>query len=110
MRPLLLAVLCLYGCTTLRPVEPGALAAVLAETEVGDRISVRIADGWHEGLTVTASTDTEIEAEVDGASVTIRRDDVVEMKVERDALGKTVGLAIGVGYAILAVVVFFPLY
>lgn len=66
---------------------------------------MRSADGWHEGLTVTAVTDMELEAEVDGASVTIRREDVVEMKVERDALGKTVGLAIGLGYAILGVLV-----
>ena len=103
MRPLLLAVFSLFGCTSLRPVEPGAVSAVIAELQVGDRISVRTANGWHEKLTVTALTDTELEAAAGGAPLAIRRDDVLEMSVQRDALGKTVGLAIGIGYAILGV-------
>ena len=98
MRPLLLAVFCLYGCTSLRPVEPGAVSAVIAELQVGDRISVRTADGWHEKLTVTALTDTELEAAAGGAPLTIRRADVLEMKVARDAPGKTAGLAVGIVY------------
>ena len=105
MRPLLLAVFCLYGCTSLRPVEPGAVSAVIAELQVGDRISVRTADGWREALTVTVLTDTELVAEVDRSPLTIRRADVLEMKVARDAPGKTAGLAVGIAYGIIGGVV-----
>ena len=107
MRPLLLAVLCGYGCTSFRPVEPGAVPAVLAELRLGERISVRTADGWREALTVTALTDTELEAEGGGESVTIRRADVLGMKVARDAPGKTVGLAAGIAYGFMGFLVFF---
>ena len=101
MRPLLLVVFCLYGCTSLRPVEPGAVSAVIAELRVGDRIAVRTADGWHDKLTVTAVTDTEFEAAAGGAPLTIRREEVLEINVPRDAPAKTAGLAIGLMYGAL---------
>lgn len=104
MRALLLIVLCVYGCSTLRPVEPGAVAAVLHELRVDDRIAVRTADGWHEDLTVVAVTETGFEADAPGlARASYRRDDVLELQVRRGAPGKTAALAAGLFYGIFAV-------
>jgi hypothetical protein len=101
MRALLLTVLCVYGCTTMRPVEPGAVPAVLHELRVDDRISVRTADGWHENLTVVAVTETGFEADAPHvARATYRRDEVLELQVRRGAPGKAAALAAGIYFAI----------
>ena len=101
MRALVLFVLGVYGCSTLRPVEPGAVAAALHELRVDDEIAVRTADGWHEDLTVVAVTDTGFEADEPGrARATYRRDDVLELQVRHGAPGKTAAFAAGLFYGI----------
>ncbi|HLF10156.1 MAG TPA: hypothetical protein VJA26_02990 [Gammaproteobacteria bacterium] len=89
-RPLLLAVILLCGCTTMRPVELGAIAAVLAELKTGDRVSVRTSERLRENLEVLSVTTDGFQAADDGEVLTVARSDVLELQIPRAAPGKTV--------------------
>ena len=89
-RSLLFAVILLCGCTTMRSVEPGAVDAVIAELKAGDRVSVRTSVGWREDLEVLVVTADGFQVEDNGEVSTLARSDVLELRIPRAALGKTI--------------------
>jgi hypothetical protein len=94
---LMLAVISMCGCTTMRTVAPPDLQAVLDRLQPGDRVAVRTADGWHEDLTVASVTDSDIQAEnPDGERVTFARQEVGDIRVRVRAPGRTVALVLGI--------------
>lgn len=95
MRSLLFAMIAVCGCTTMRPVEPGAVGAVLSELRTGDRVAVRTAAGWRENLTVIAVTADGLEARSGADVVTVAPREVLELQIPRHAPGKTVAAALG---------------
>ena len=87
----------LCGCTTMRPVAPVDLTAVLRGLETGDKVAVRTADAWHEKLTVTGVTDAGFQAEsASGERFTFARADVQALRTRVRAPGRTAGLVLGI--------------
>ena len=74
----------------MRPVEPGAVDAVVAELTTGDRVSVRTSAGWREDLEVLSVTADGFQVEENGEVSTLARSDVLELKIPRAAPGNTV--------------------
>lgn len=91
-----MAVLLQLGCTTMRPAEPGAVAAVLAELNEGDRVSIRTSEAWHRNYRVVGVDGDRIEVRPwGGAPVALDREEILEVHVPRPAPGKTAGLSAG---------------
>ena len=99
---LLLAVVSMCGCTTMRTVASGDLQAALDRLQSGDPIAVRTVDTWHKNLAVAGVTDTSILAEnPSGERVTFARSEVAEIQVRTRAPGKTAGLVAIVFFGVL---------
>jgi hypothetical protein len=94
---LLLTVVSMCGCTTMRVVAPADLQASLGRLHAGDRIAVRTADAWQENLRVAGVSDANIQAETrSGEHVTFAKDEIAELQVRKRAPGKTAALAAGI--------------
>jgi len=94
MRFILLSVACaVFGCTTMAPVAPGAMTAATDKLKQGERISVRTAAGWHEGLRVIDVDAASVRAELGHEPAVFARSDILEIKVRRGAPGRTAALA-----------------
>jgi len=90
---LLLAVVSICGCSTMRTVAPDDLQATLSRLQSGDSIAVRTANTWHEDLTLLGVIDGSIRAEDrSGERLTIARSEVTEIQVRTHAPGKAAGL------------------
>jgi len=99
---LLLTVISMCGCTTLRIVAPGDVQAELDRLQTGDRIAVRDADAWQEDLTVVRVTGSSMQVDnARGEQLTFVRSEITEIKVRVSAPGKTAGLAAGIFLGVL---------
>ena len=101
------------ACMTMRPVEPGGDGTVPAAIEAGDRISILDTRGNTTELTVTAVGRDFIEGTTVGdLSMRIAAADVVEIRARQVGVGKSVGLGVGVAFALfvgaLSNMAFFP--
>jgi hypothetical protein len=93
---LLVCAFTLVGCTTMETVERSAVPTVLADLEVGDQISVRVAGTW-EDFSVVGVSDASVRLERRrGESVTLAREDMSDIRVRRRTPGKTAALAAGI--------------
>jgi hypothetical protein len=89
------------ACMTMRPVEPAADGAVPAAIEASDRISILDTRGNTTELVVTTVGRDFIEGMAEGdLPVRIAAADVAEIRVRRLGAGKTIGLGVGVAFAL----------
>jgi hypothetical protein len=93
-------VLAQAACMTMRPVAPASVGAVPA-IEAGDRISVLDKRGATTKLVVTTVGADFIEGTGQGGEpVRFAAADVEEIHARRVGVGKTVGLGVGVAFAL----------
>ena len=84
------------ACTSMLPLEAADAEALLAAIEAGDRLSVLDSRGVTTDLVVTAVGADFIEGMVGGGdSVRIAATEMREIRAQKFAPGKTVGLAAG---------------
>ena len=101
------------ACMTMRPVEPAGDGTVPAVIEAGDRITIVDTRGDTTVLTVTTVGSDFIEGTTVGdLSMRIAAADVAEIRARQVGVGKSVGLGVGVAFALfvgaLSDMAFFP--
>lgn len=98
---LLAAVCCVLGCTTMTTVAPGEMPTAVDKLDKGDRVSVRTAAGWQEGLRIVDVNAASVRTERRRELIVFARTDILEIQVPRTAPGKTAALAAGIYFGAL---------